>query len=261
MPRCKKSSSARSTACTILARWLLTALSALTPATLAGDGRATPDPREVYGPAAPQWLRAVGKLQVPGGVFRDGNHHYVREDCSATLVTASPGRKADTIVTAWHCLANYRDLSRAILFTLPQGAQPREAYRLTDGGGMHADWALLRLRQPVAPAEAAALSIHTGRADRDNVISLAGYSRDSGKGGGGGQLTFDPACHITAQAAQVTDSDCLAHRGASGGAVVQLSAGGEALLSGVVSEGDGDGFSTFVPVDAFRSALRQYLGN
>jgi hypothetical protein len=125
---------------------------------------------------------------------------------------------------------------------------------------MHADWALLRLHQPVAPEDTAALTVHTGRADPHLAISMAGYSRDEGKGDGGRQLTFDPACRITTQMPGITDSDCTAHRGASGGAVIQLSATGTAVLAGVVSEGDGAGISTFVPVSSFSDALRQYLG-
>ena len=35
------------------------------------------------------------------------------------LVAANGGGRADTIVTAWHCLELYRDLSRPITFTLP----------------------------------------------------------------------------------------------------------------------------------------------
>jgi hypothetical protein len=204
----------------------------------------------------------VGKLRVPGSVYRDGDYEHLQEDCSASLVSRRPDRKADTIITAWHCLENYNDLSRPIVFTLPtatRGALQREAYRVADGGGMHADWAILRLRLPVAPGDARALLIHPGRADPHRAIAMAGFSRDRGKGGGGDRLTFDPACRITNQRGLVSDSDCLAFKGASGGAVVQLSPTGMPRLSGVVSEGDGAGLSTFVPVTAFRTAIERYV--
>jgi hypothetical protein len=80
-----------------------------------------------------------------------------------------------------------------------------------------------------------------------------------GKGAGGMQLTFDPACLITAQAPGTSDTNCLAHKGASGGAVVQLSPEGTPQLSGVVSQGNSEGLSTFVPVAAFRSELLRHL--
>jgi hypothetical protein len=167
-------------------------------------------------------------------------------------------------VTAWHCLEHYEDLSKEITFSLlpgEPGAVHREAYRLEDGGGMHADWALLRLRRPVAPAEVVALLVDPGRADPALPISMAGYSRDAGMGAGGRHLTFDPACRITAQAPLGSDSNCLAHKGASGGAVMQLSPSGQARLTGVISAGDSAGLSTFVPLESFRAALNRYLSD
>jgi hypothetical protein len=51
----------------------------------------------------------------------------------------------------------------------------------------------------------------------------------------------------------------MAHKGASGGAVIQLSDSAEPLMSGVISQGNGEGRSTFVPVSGFRSAIHLYL--
>ena len=220
------------------------------------------DSRQVYNNKAPTWLRAVGKLDVPGSIYSEGRRSHLREDCSATLVSKLPGRPADTIVTAWHCLANYNDLSKPITFTLLPGgpdAQVREAYRLSDGGGMHADWAILRLYQPISAATATTLTIDPGRADPARAISMAGYSKDPGVGNYGNRLSFDPACLITEQVAKASTSNCLAHKGASGGAVVQLSTSGLPRLSGVISQGDGLGVSTYVPVAAFRKAIKQHL--
>lgn len=199
---------------------------------------------------------------MPGSKYHDGKRNHLQEGCSATLIANAVAREADTIVTAWHCLANYNDLSKPILFILlpgtPDGLQ-REAFPLADGGGMYADWALLRLRQPIALTGGVALAIHPGRANPAWDIAMAGYSRDQAKGGGGDRLTFDPACLITKQAALISHSNCLAHKGASGGAVVQLSSTGAPQFSGVVSEGNGAGVSTFVPVTVFRSAINRFL--
>jgi hypothetical protein len=220
------------------------------------------DTREVFDGSAPRWLHAVGKLQVPGNVYRDGQRAHLLEDCSASLVAVDGASRADTIVTAWHCLENYRDLSRPILFTLATGpGQPlqREAYPLEDGGGMHADWAILRLRQPVESAVVAALAIHPGQAEAARDIAMAGFSRDGGKGRHGEQLTYDPRCRIIAESNGIASSNCIAFKGASGGAVVQLSARGAARFSGVISAGDGNGVSTFIPVGVFRSALNRQM--
>ena len=220
------------------------------------------DPRQVYSAAAPPWMAAVGRLDVPGSRFQEGRHTHHREECSATLVARGSSRAADTIVTAWHCLEFYDDLSRPITFTLLPGLAgevAREAYRLADGGGMHADWAILRLYRPVTTRTVAPLTVAAAAADRHRPLVMAGYSRDDGLGDGGRRLTFDPACRVTAEAAGRTDTDCRAHKGASGGAVIQLSEQGEPQLMGVISSGDGVGTSAFVPVTRFRAALTLHL--
>jgi hypothetical protein len=204
----------------------------------------------------------VGSLQVPGVKFRDGRRNHHREQCSATLVAAAPGGDADTVVTAWHCLEFYRDLSRPITFTLFAGTDRRmvrDAHRLADGGGMHADWAILRLFEPVPATEAPALGVHPGRADPGRRITMAGYSRDDGPGSKEALLTYDPSCRILRQNRSSSDSDCHAYRGASGGAVIQLSESGEPQLAGVVSRGDSQGLSIYVPVGGFRTALQRFL--
>lgn len=226
------------------------------------DSAPSDDRREIFSASSPAWLRAVGKLQVPGSRYDSGRRDHLLEDCSATLVTSSAGHSADTIVTAWHCLADYNDLSKPITFTLlpgQPGAEQRQAYRLDDGGGMEADWAVLRLYRPIATHEVRALAIHPERAEAGRNISMAGYSRDPGKGAGGERLTFDRNCRITDAAAAVGHSDCIAYKGASGGAVVQFSKDGLPLFSGVISQGNGAGVSTFVPVASFRSALVRHL--
>jgi hypothetical protein len=223
------------------------------------------DPREIYSNQAPRWLRAIGKLQVPGSTFLHGRRAHLLEDCSATLVTGSTGStgsEADTIITAWHCLENYNDLSRPIRFALVSGQKQgleREAYRLADGGGMHADWAILRLKIPVAATEVMALRIHPHRTNPISTISMAGYSSDSAMGDYGNRLTYHLNCLITGVGPTVNDSNCVTHKGASGGAVVQLSGTGTPWLSGVISAGDSAGLSRYVPVAVFRGALNLHL--
>ena len=231
-------------------------------AVTAASGEAVGDPRQAYTELSPTWLRAVGRLSVPGSRIRDGQRSHQREDCSATLVGRKASHRADTIVTAWHCLEFYNDLSRPITFTLLPGHRgdlTREAYRLGDGGGMHADWAILRLYRPVAAGEIAPLTVGVDEVDRARPVIMAGYSRDDDLGEGGRRLTFDPACRITAQTPARGNTDCRAHKGASGGAVVQLSPEGVPQLTGVISSGDGEGTSIFVPVARFQAALRQHL--
>lgn len=240
-----------------LCRLLLSlALASVPGPAWAGDGR-----RAYTGDSDP-WLQAVGRLRVPGQRLHDGYRSHYLEDCSATLV-ALPGRShADTVVTAWHCLELYGDLSRDIVFT----ARTRSgewlewsARRLADGGGMAADWAILRLDRAVPRGQLAALQPHPAVADPGRPVTMAGYSRDPGLGGGGRVLTYHPDCAITDSEPGLWETDCTAFKGASGGPVIQFSAGGEPLVCGVISQGNGSGTSTYVPLETFRASLNRYL--
>lgn len=221
-----------------------------------------PDSRKTFSAASPSWLRAIGKLHVPGKKYREGRLTHHTEDCSATLVAEKHHMEAEIIVTAWHCLEFYEDLSKPITFTLlPASGQPfkSEAQRLSDGGHIEEDWAILRLRRAVPIDRVNSLAIHPGRAEPDRPIMMAGYSRDMKKEHGGTVLSYDDHCQITFQGPGTSDSDCRAQKGASGGAVIQVSDQGEALLSGVISQGDGAHISTFIPVAGFRAALNRHL--
>lgn len=222
----------------------------------------SPDKREVFTGEVYPWLRAVGKLQVPAQRPRDGHLSHYREDCSATLI-AKPGRShADIIVTAWHCLELYRDMSRPIIFTTTTRSGEilqREARRLADGGGMHADWAILRLHRTVPADTLAGLSIRPDETDAGRSITMAGYSRDEGLGRRGQVLTFDANCRITSGQRLRGTTNCVAYKGASGGAVTQFSVSGEVYFQGVISQGNGEGLSTFVPVRDFRREIERFL--
>jgi Trypsin-like peptidase domain len=228
------------------------------------DSESPIDSRQVYYPGAPGWLSAIGKLQVPGRKIEAGRDSQYREDCSASLIAGSGGGAADTIVTAWHCLEFYSDLSKQIVFTLlpdSKHAISSEVYRIADGGGMYADWAILRLHKPIVAPGVSPLKVNPGRPRAGASIVMAGYSSDAGLGDFGRLLTYDAHCEITRQERVSSNSNCRAYRGASGGAVVQLSKTGEALFSGVISQGDGAGTSIFVPVDGFRGAINRHLGS
>ncbi len=220
------------------------------------------DSQQVFSASSSPWLHAVGKLQVPGQRNQNGHRSHYLEDCSATLVSRDTRSDADIIITAWHCLEFYRDLTKPIVFTavaISGESVRREARRLADGGGMHADWAILRLRRKISSGQIIALDIHPHIADSDRPIIMAGYSSDNGVSNSGDILTFDPACIIYQQQPHLGDTDCMAQKGASGGAVIQLSNNAEPLMCGVISQGNGEDHSTFVPVNIFRSAINLYL--
>lgn len=222
--------------------------------------QAPPDPRQTASAASPGWLAAIGSLAVPAQRRTAGRASHYLEDCSATLVSRSGSGTAQIIVTAWHCLENYHDLSRPIVFSLAgreNAALRVTARKLADGGGMHADWAILRLERGISETIAASLSIHPERADITRPVTMAGYSTTANEPVR--SLRYHENCRITAQQRVSADTDCVAFKGSSGGAVTQRSASGAVQFSGVISEGDSVGYSRFVPVSVFRNSLNRYL--
>jgi len=201
------------------------------------------DPRRLVDAQSPDWLQAVGQLTVPGHRFVDGERQHHLEDCSATLIGPT------TILTAWHCLEFYGDLSREILFRLPPLA-PIAAHRLADGGGMSADWALLRLAKPVTGVTPVRVNKYFPALDK-LPVSIAGYSGDSGLGANGEQLTWQEDCQITANEWFRVATDCLAYKGASGGPAIA-----EGTIIGVISAGDGVSLTYYTPSSTFNRAVR-----
>ncbi|MEE4660716.1 MAG: trypsin-like serine protease [Halieaceae bacterium] len=195
--------------------------------------------RAVFDSGSPQLLLAVGKLTVPGHDRVDGRRRSREENCTASLVAPS------TIVTAWHCLEYYNDLSRDPQFSLPavMGETSVAATRLADGGGMEADWALMRLARPIRQVAPLPVTAHGVPADAGMLI--AGYARDSGLGEGGQQLTWQSDCRVRDPKPSRVGMDCVTYKGASGGPVL---VGGQVV--GVISVGDGEQRTYFAPFNA-----------
>ena len=202
--------------------------------------------RVAYAPPAPDWLLAVGRLTVPGWDTVDGEHRHRDENCSASLIGP------ETIVTAWHCFEFYNDLSRDPVFTLPNAPQTARvvARRVAQGGSMSADWALLRLQQPILHVKPISVARYDAALD-DAQLALAGFARDDRLGQGGRVLTWEAECRQTRHERFRVGTDCITFKGASGGAVVS-----RGQLIGVISAGDGAAVTYFVPSNLFMLNLR-----
>lgn len=239
---------------TVLRRLILHVFCSLPIAVTAMD-----DPRLAADADSPEWLVAVGRLQVPGHRHEEGEEYHHIERCSATLVSRPGASQADHIITAWHCLEWYDDLSQPIQFTLSGKTRQvlqRSARPLKSGGAMDEDWALLRLLQPIPlGGEWLALPLDRKSATRHSSLWMAGYSRKVSIGAQGTLLTYHADCRVTAESGPLRDTDCRADKGASGGAVIRLDSRGNAHLAGIISAGDGQSMTRYVPIARFVSAL------
>lgn len=197
-------------------------------------------------------LQGVGQLLIPTVHFESGYRRHFNERCTATLV--APGRDSNSrlLLTAWHCLEYYRDLSRPILFEHADGRRV-EARQRASGGSMRDDWALLELREalpgaiPLLPVE-----VSPGTA-----VIMAGFSRQQGKESP--PLTLDRHCRVTSREGEDLGTDCHARRGASGGPV--FSAVVPRRYLGIVSRGDSAALSIFVPVSRVIPHLGEAAGH
>lgn len=223
---------------------ILTTLSLFLALAACLAGTALSAERSVFSAQAPQLLLAVGKLTVPGHDRVDGRRRQRDENCTASLV--SP----DTILTAWHCLEFYRDLSRDPVFSLPYvpGQVPVAARRISDGGDMRADWALLKLAQPILTVSP--LPVASYRRDIPRVL-LAGYARDEGLGAGGDRLTWQSDCQVLS--GRATGTSCITYKGASGGPVIA-----DGHIVGVISAGDSTAQTLFAPSTLFIATVRAH---
>ncbi|MEO1078052.1 MAG: serine protease [Pseudomonadota bacterium] len=196
--------------------------------------------------ADPELHRSVGRLLVPAIRYHDGYARHYDEQCSAALIH-EPGRDASPfILSAWHCIEHYRDLSRSLVFEAESGQ--RYAVRvLASGGGMHSDWALLRLPQAL-PGPLAVEAV----ADQQQSLKpiLAGFPHDAG-------LTTESDCRITGHDGKDLRTDCVLRQGASGGAVIDRGTAPRYL--GVISRGDGETQSIYVPVERFLARILPYM--
>lgn len=227
-----------------VARLWLCILPLLLPATLV-----TGEPRQQVSSTSPPMLMSVGRLLVPGRRMENGYPRHYRESCSATLLAPIEGEPASLILTAWHCIEYHTDLTDAITFVIESSSGERLERRVqpvSSGGGMHADWLIMRLQEPLPTDTVTAASVaQDAPPGIGSRIIMAGYSRDKGLGEAGEVLTFHGNCRVVARSDQDIATDCLAYRGASGGAVFSIASG---RLLGVISRGDSLAQSIFVPV-------------
>ncbi len=196
---------------------------------------------------AEQVLReSVGRLHVPAIRYRDGYARHYDEQCSAALIHERGREVSPFIVSAWHCIEHYRDLSRSLVFEAESG-QRYAARLLASGGSMHSDWALLRLPTPL-PAPLG-LELSPG-GEEPGERTLAGYPHDSG-------LTAEDNCRIIGRDGADVRTDCVLQQGASGGAVID--GGTTPRYLGVISRGDGETQSIYVPVERFLGRIQKYM--
>jgi hypothetical protein len=206
-------------------------------------------------------LMAVGRLLIPTVHFEDGYRRHYNERCTATLIApdaapasptadSTPAPHSRLLLTAWHCLEYYRDLSRPILFEHSSGRRVA-ARAVSSGGSMYGDWALLHLAQPLPGA----VEVRDERAEPGAQLLMVGFSQREDDPTP--PLEIDTDCELLMQTGPDMTTNCHARRGASGGAV--FSAGTPRHYLGIISRGDSENRSIYVPISRVLPRLGPYL--
>jgi hypothetical protein len=221
---------------------------------LAADPRLVPDPQALY------WHSAMVRLEIPVIRSVEGRMRHFTDHCSATTITPGP----DTLLlSAWHCFEDYAATQGPIqLFTQHSPDTPLPVRLIVSGGSMSADWAILTPLTGTAvgawiplspdPAQSGTRVIAAGFAPTtDSVRTEETEERPSSRG-----LMYDPDCRVIATTGRPPRTDCVAKKGASGGAILRRTASGSVRVVGVISAGDGASVSYFHPTDGLLTRIR-----
>ena len=180
-------------------------------------------------------MRNIAVIDVPSEKRESGQSRHYTERCSGTLLQGVEPNHPKLLMTAWHCIEHYADLSKTIEVRFPHAAEkarsyPARVYR--SGTSINSDWALLKLTSPVQDPKLKGLPLaHPWENEKATALGFAG-----GLEQGRSALSFDPRCvWISSNRWE----SCQSSKGSSGGALVQVRSD-QAYLVGVISQGDSD---------------------
>ena len=221
---------------------------------LSADPRLTPDLH------APYWQSAMVRIEVP--VIRPiaGRMRHFTEHCSATAITPGPDM---LLLSAWHCFEDYAATQGPIqLFASHSAGNPLPARLIVSGGSMSEDWAILT---PLSSTVIGAwIPLAREPTQRGTQVIAAGFAPTTDSGTTERQtetpssraLMYDPDCLIISATSRPAQSDCVAKKGASGGAILRRTASGSVRVVGIISAGDGESVSYFHPTDSLAKRIR-----
>ena len=218
------------------------------------------DPRIVPDPQALSWHSAIVRLEIP--VIRSvrGRMRHFTEHCSATTITPGPNT---LLLSAWHCFENYAATQGPIqLFAQHSPETPLPVRLIISGGSMSADWAILTPLTSTSvgawiplspnPAQPGARVIAAGFAP----VTDSDSTEEPAETPASRKLMYDPDCLVIAATSRPAQSDCVAKKGASGGAILGRTASGSVRVIGVISAGDGASVSYFHPTEGLVTRVR-----
>ena len=218
------------------------------------------DPRLVPDPQALSWHSAIVRLEIPVIRSVGGRMRHFTEHCSATTITPGPNT---LLLSAWHCFEDYAATQGPIqLFAQHSPETPLPVRLIISGGSMSADWAILT---PLTGTVVGAwIPLSPNPVQRGAHVIAAGFApatdsdrtEESPETPASRKLMYDPDCLVIAATSRPAQSDCVAKKGASGGAILGRTASGSVRVIGIISAGDGASVSYFHPTKGLVTRVR-----
>lgn len=210
--------------------------------------------RKRFDVKTPLWMQNIAALEVPSLRFEDGRARHYIEYCSGTLLHDVETSQPRYILSAWHCVEHYHDLSQALRVRFPHLGDGNAVYkaRLMDSGGrIDRDWALLELSASIPEQQLSGLPLIAS--DPEKPATAAGFALalEQGKN----RLSFDDTCQTQDS---ISWEHCVTSKGASGGPLVQTLDGTTGIV-GVISQGDSQTLTISFPSTRLPQRWRQRL--
>ncbi|MEA3554107.1 MAG: trypsin-like serine protease [Campylobacterota bacterium] len=193
------------------------------------------DTRKIVTNKSPSWTKAIGRLIIPTKLEFITKKRYKTnyKKCSASLINIDNLNYSKVIVTASHCLTEYKKSTGDLRFIIKDSSgkmiqKTAVVYKDSNYSSKklktNSDYAILILSSGISAKDVNPFIINKNsftllqKNSKNSFASLAGFSGDIGEFGA--KLTYDPKCKLTYHSYTYGASDCSGFKGASGGPVV-----------------------------------------
>ena len=190
------------------------------------------DTRKVVDKNSPPWTKSIGRIIIPTKLQFITKKRYKTKykKCSSTLISDSIYNDSDTLITASHCLQNYKENAGNIRFIIKSksGKMLHRIVSIYKDSNFNikdmkhkSDYAILKLDHKISIDEVTPIVVTSESFDKlqkkykKHFGSLGGFSSDVGDYGG--LITYDPKCKLKTYNHNYAASTCTGFKGASGG--------------------------------------------
>jgi len=218
---------------------------------LAAQWAEAAEERKRFHSNTPRWMQNVASIEIPAIKIEGSRARHYLEYCSGTLLRDNGALRRRYMISAWHCVEHYQDLSKALRVRFPHSSVTKLEYqaRLIDSGGaIDRDWAVLELSTAPTPEQLEGLPVLT--TDPSTAATAVGFALALENGRN--ELSYDDSCRMRDD---IHWANCTTSKGSSGGPIVQTKEGAIGVV-GVISQGDSQALTITYPISKLPTRWR-----